>query len=196
MNSHAELGRRLLMSSSGMYAGAIDVAYSHHEWVDGTGYPRQLTAEQTTPFTKMVTIVDMYDAMTSDHVYQKGRTHLDATNVMTKLCSTHLDSGLTYKFIECLGIYPPGSVVEMTNGEIAIVAEVNPKQKLKPRIILLLDENKQPRPERFIDLTKMDLDASGQIYSIRKIVRADEYSIDLNKYYQNKLIEKALASVS
>jgi len=196
MNSHPELGWRLLMSSKGMYAGAIDVAYSHHEWVDGTGYPRKLTAEQTTPFTKMVSIVDMYDAMTSDRVYQNGRTHLDATNVMTKFCGTQLDSGLTYKFIECLGIYPPGSVVEMTNGEIAIVAEVNHKQKLKPKIILLLDEDKQPRPERFIDLSKMELDASGQIYGVRKIVRADEYGIDLKKYYQNKLIEKALASMS
>ncbi|MDD5320802.1 MAG: HD-GYP domain-containing protein [Methylococcales bacterium] len=195
MHSHAELGRRLLMSSSGMYAGAIDVAYSHHECLDGTGYPRKLTAEQTTPFTKMVTIVDMYDAITSDRVYQNGRTHLEAINVMTKLCGTQLDSGLTYKFIECLGIYPPGSVVEMTNGEIAVVAEVNQKRKIKPKIILLLDENKQPRPERIIDLSKMDLDASGQIYGIRKIVRADEYGIDLNKYYQNRLIENVLASL-
>ncbi|MGR9000024.1 MAG: HD-GYP domain-containing protein, partial [Gammaproteobacteria bacterium] len=155
-----------------------------------------LTAEQTTPFTKMVSIVDMYDAMTSDRVYQKGKTHLDATKVMTMLCGTHLDSGLTYKFIECLGIYPSGSVVEMTNGEIAVVAEVNHNKQLKPKIILLLDENKQPRPERLIDLSKMDLDASGHVYSIRKVVRADEYNIDLNKYYQNRLIGRVLASVS
>jgi HD-GYP domain-containing protein (c-di-GMP phosphodiesterase class II) len=195
MQSHPELGRHLLMSSSGMYAGAIDVACSHHECLDGTGYPHKLNAEQTTPFTKMVTIVDMYDAITSDRVYQNGRTHLEAINVMTKLCGTQLDSGLTYKFIQCLGIYPPGSVVEMTNGEIAVVAEVNHKKKLKPKIILLLNENKQPRPERLIDLSKMNLDASGQMYGIRKIVRADEYGIDLNKYYQNRLIEKGLASL-
>jgi hypothetical protein len=138
----------------------------------------------------------MYDAITSDRVYQNGRTHLEATKVMTKHCGSHLDSGLTYKFIECLGIYPPGSVVEMTNGEIAVVAEVNHNQQLKPKIIILLDENKQPRPERLIDLSKIDLDASGQIYGIRKVVRADEYNIDLNKYYQNRLIGKALASVS
>jgi HD-GYP domain-containing protein (c-di-GMP phosphodiesterase class II) len=196
MNSHPELGWRLLMSSSGMYEGAIDVAHSHHEWLDGTGYPRKLSSEQITPFTKMVAIVDMYDAITSDRVYQNGRTHLEATKVMTKHCGSHLDSGLTYKFIECLGIYPPGSVVEMTNGEIAVVAEVNHNQQLKPKIIILLDENKQPRPERLIDLSKIDLDASGQIYGIRKVVRADEYNIDLNKYYQNRLIGKALASVS
>jgi HD-GYP domain-containing protein (c-di-GMP phosphodiesterase class II) len=196
MRSHAEVGWKLLMSTSGMYPGAIDVAYSHHEKLDGTGYPRQLTAEQTTPFTKIVTIVDIYDAITSDRVYQKGRTHLEAINVMTKLCGTELDSSLTYKFIECMGIYPPGSVVEMTNGEVAIVAEVNQKQKIKPKIILVLDEHKQERPPRFLDLAKLDLDASGQSYGIRKIVRPDDFGIDLNLYYESGLIQTAIAALS
>ncbi|MGZ8241713.1 MAG: HD-GYP domain-containing protein [Methylobacter sp.] len=195
MQSHPQLGWKLLMSSRGMYGGAIDVAYSHHEKLDGTGYPRKLTAEQITPYTRIVAIADMYDAITSDRVYQQGRAHLEAINIMTKLCGAHLDSGLTYKFIECLGIYPPGSIVEMDNGEIAIVVEVNQKQKIKPKIILLLDEDKKPRPERMIDLSKMDLDASGHSYRIRKIVRAEEYGIDLNKYYRNGIIERGLASV-
>jgi HD-GYP domain-containing protein (c-di-GMP phosphodiesterase class II) len=195
MQSHPELGWKLLLSNSGMYAGAIDVAYSHHERLDGTGYPRKLTAEQITPYSRIVAIVDVYDAMTSDRVYQKGRTHLDATNILTKLCGTKLDSELTYKFIECLGIYPPGSIVEMSNGEIAIIVEANQKKRLKPKIILLLDEDKKTRPERLVDLSKMDLDASGQDYRITKIVKADDYGIDLNKYYHNGIIEKGLASV-
>ncbi len=145
MQSHAELGWKLLLSSTGMYGGAIDVAHSHHERLDGTGYPRKLTAEQISPYTRIVAIVDMYDAITSDRIYQNGKTHLDAINIMTKMCGTHLDSGLTYKFIECLGIYPPGSLVEMSNGEIAIIVEANQKKKLKPKIILLLDEDKNPR---------------------------------------------------
>ena len=195
MQSHPELGWKLLLESSGMYSGAIDVAYSHHERLDGTGYPRKLTAEKIIPYSRIVAIVDVYDAMTSDRVYQKGRTHLDATNIMTKLCGTHLDSELTYKFIECLGIYPPGCIVEMSNGEIAIVVEANLKRRLKPKIILLLDEDKKPRPERMVDLSKMDLDASGQDYLITKIVKADDYGIDLTKYYHNGIIEKGLASI-
>ena len=194
MQSHPELGWKLLMSSNDMYGGAIDVAHSHHERLDGTGYPRKLTAEKITPYTRIVTIVDMYDAITSDRVYQRGRTHLEAINIMTKMCGTHLDSGLTYKFIECLGIYPPGSIVEMSNGEIAIVVEANQK-RLKPKIILLLDEDKNPRDERMVDLSKIDLDASGQEYRITKIVKADDFGIDLNKYYHNGIIEKGLASI-
>ena len=195
MQSHAELGWKLLMSSSDMYGGAIDVAHSHHERLDGKGYPRQLSADQITPYTRIVAIVDMYDAITSDRIYQNGRTHLEAINIMTKACDTHLDSGLTYKFIECLGIYPPGSIVELSNGEIAIVVEVNPKHKIKPKIMLLLDEDKQPRTERLVDLSKMDLDASGHGYRIKNIVRAEKYGINLSTYYHNGIIERGLGSI-
>jgi HD-GYP domain-containing protein (c-di-GMP phosphodiesterase class II) len=195
MQSHAELGWKLLQSNSGMYSGAIEVAYCHHERLDGTGYPRKLTGENITPYTRIVTIVDMYDAITSNRIYQKGRAHFEAINTMTKMCGTQLDSGLTYKFIECLGIYPPGSIVEMSNGEIAIVVETNKKKSLKPKVILLLDEHKKYRSERMIDLSKMDLDASGQDYCVTKIVKADDYGIDLNKYYHNNVIERAFASI-
>ncbi len=194
MQAHAEQGWKLLQTSSGMYGGAIDVAHSHHERLDGTGYPRKLSAEKITPETRIVTIVDMYDAITSDRVYQKGRTHLEAISIMTKMCGTHLDSGLTYKFIECLGIYPPGSIIEMSNGEIAIVVEANQKKRLKPKIILLLDEHKKPRPERMVDLSKIDLDSSSQEYRIVRTVKADDYNIDLNKYYHNRIIERGLST--
>jgi hypothetical protein len=83
----------------------------------------------------------------------------------------------------------------MSNGEIAIVVEENKKKRLKPKVILLLDEDKKPRPERMVDLSKIDLDASGREYKITKIVKADDFGIDLNKYYLNGIIERSLASV-
>jgi HD-GYP domain-containing protein (c-di-GMP phosphodiesterase class II) len=189
MQNHAKLGWKLLRSSSHIYEGAIDVAHSHHERLDGNGYPRKLTADKITPFTRIVTVVDVYDAITSDRVYHKGRTHLDAINVMNKMCGTHLDPDLTHKFIECLGIYPPGSIVEMSNGEIAIVVETNQKYRLKPKIILLLDKHKKPKTERMIDLSNICLDKSRQDYRITKFVRPEDYGIDLKKYYHNGKLE-------
>jgi HD-GYP domain-containing protein (c-di-GMP phosphodiesterase class II) len=188
MKSHTTMGWKLLMSSPGMYGGAIDVAYSHHERLDGNGYPRKLTDNEISPFTRIIAIVDLYDAISSDRIYQIGRTHLETISVMTKVSGTHLDSALTMKFIECLGIYPAGSIVEMSTGEVGIVVEVNPKAKIRPKIILLLNENKKPIRERLIDLTKLDLDASGNNYTIRKIVRPETYNIDINKYYQRGLL--------
>jgi len=187
MNSHTTLGWQLLMSSHAMYGGAIDVAYMHHERLDGKGYPRGLSGHLITPYARIVAIVDMYDAITSDRVYQKGRTHLEAISIMTKEGGSHLDLNLTVKFIECLGIYPPGNLVEMSNGEIAIVVETNQAQKIKPKVVFLLDEEKQPQEEQLIDLAEVSVDRYGLPYRIRRIVRPEEFGIDLyafrNKYF-------------
>jgi HD-GYP domain-containing protein (c-di-GMP phosphodiesterase class II) len=191
MRSHTTLGWKLLMSSSNMYGGASDVAYTHHEKLDGTGYPRGLKADQISFYTRVVTLVDMYDAITSDRVYQKGRTHLEAISIMSKKPNTHLDTNLTAKFIECLGIYPPGNLIEMDNGEVAIVLESNPQHTLKPKIMLILDEHQQFQTTRIIDLLSNNHDKHGQPYKIKKMIRAEDYHLDLTAFYHQYLLQTA-----
>jgi putative nucleotidyltransferase with HDIG domain len=195
MQSHPDLGKEMLLSTSGVYTGAIDAAYSHHERLDGTGYPSKRASSEISRYTRVVTIVDMYDAITSDRVYQPGRTHLDALKVMTEVCGTHIDGKLFQKLVEALGIYPAGSVLEFSSGEVGLVAEVNPSQRTRPKVILLLDQNKDNRSEYWVDLSKMPPDANGQEYKVKKMVRAEDYGIDLQTYYDNNIIEKCLASI-
>jgi hypothetical protein len=95
-----------------------------------------------------------------------------------------LDSRLTYKFIECLGVYPAGSVVELKSGEIAVVVEVNPKHKLKPKVMLLLDEHKQRQPLQLVDLLLVDDIQTPERSTIKNVVRAEQYGIDLNEYQE------------
>jgi len=192
MQSHPTLGWKLLMSSSGMPGSAIDAAYGHHERLDGKGYPRGLTEERIHPYTRIVTIADMYDAIASDRVYKNGKTHLEAISIMTKASGDQLDTGLVLKFIESLGIYPPGNIVEMTNGEVAIVIEANPIKKLKPKITMLLNEDKKRVKPRLVDLSKMDLDASGNSYGIKRIVRPEVYDVDVNMLYKMGLVADSL----
>jgi len=194
MRSHAALGYELLKSSDQMYPGAIDTAYSHHETLDGKGYPRRIGERGISLFTRIVTIVDMYDAITSDRVYQKGRTHLEATNILANMAGSQLDERLVIKFIECLGVYPPGSIVMMTNGYIAIVVEVNELQKLRPKVIMLLDAQKQRIPERIVNLADMLLDEHGKVLTIKGIVKAQDYNIDIKKYYQQGVLQKGFAN--
>ena len=192
MQSHPTLGMQLLVSDSSIPGCVIDAVYGHHERLDGTGYPRGLTEERIHPYTRIVTITDMYDAIASDRVYKNGKTHLEAINIMTKASGTQLDSGLVIKFIECLGIYPPGNIVELTNGEVAVVIETNQIKKLKPKITMLLDEDKNIVKPRLVDLAKMDLDASGNKYAIKRIVRTEEYKININQLYKMGILEQSL----
>lgn len=191
MKSHTVYGRNILMNSSGVLPGAIDVAYSHHESMDGSGYPRAFHGGQLSQFSRMVAIADAYDAITSDRVYQNGRTHMDAINVFHQTAGKKFDSALVFKFIECIGIYPPGTVVEMSNGEVALVIETNPTQKLRPRVMTLLDCEKNPQRNRIVDLSKFELDGNEQPYKIRAVLRQDAHGLDIRQHLDQLVLAEA-----
>ena len=192
MQSHPALGWEILMESSGMPACVAEAAYGHHERLDGYGYPQGLTAASIHPYTRIVTIADMYDAIVSDRVYKKGKTHLEAINILTENSGKQLDTALVIKFIQGLGIYPPGNIVEMSNSEVAVVLEVNQVKKLKPKINMLLNEEQHRVEPRLVDLAQIELDASGQGYMIKRIARPEEFDLDLNEIYKMGVIRSIL----
>jgi putative nucleotidyltransferase with HDIG domain len=197
MQHHTTLGLQILKKSKGRVPlSVLNVAYSHHERIDGKGYPRGLTQKKLTQATRIVSIVDMYDALTSDRVYQKGCSHLEAINILTKVSGTQLDYGLVVKFIECLSVYPPGNLVEMTNGELAIVIEINQQERLRPKVILSRDKHHLPVEERMINLSKRERDSHGQIYTIKRTVRAEDYDINIMKIYHSNIVQKGLQSIA
>ncbi len=193
MQNHTSLGFELLKSSPNMYLGAIETAYTHHERLDGRGYPRGVAGNMIGNYTRIVTIADMYDAMTSDRVYKKGMNHLEAINIMSQ-DKGHLDPNLVTKFIESIGVYPPGTMVELNSGEIAIVVEVNNLSKLRPKIILLTDRGKHKIPEKTLDLNEMRLNADNQVFTIKRTIRPSDYGIDGTEYYQRGFLQKGFSS--
>jgi HD-GYP domain-containing protein (c-di-GMP phosphodiesterase class II) len=194
MRGHTVKGYELLQASDNMYFGAIKTALMHHETLNGQGYPSGLTHRDIPLFTRIVTIADVYDAMTSDRVYRTGRTHLEATSIIADMSGKTLEERLVTKFIESLGVYPPGCVVMMTNGAIAIVVEVNEFVRLRPKIILLLDAEKQPLQEKVTNLADMPLDDRGKLLTIKGIVKAQDYGIDIKKYYREGVLQKGFAA--
>ena len=191
MKTHTRLGYNLLKSSDNMSSSAAIVALTHHEQLDGKGYPRRMQESGISHFTKIVSIANAYDGMTSDKPYQKGKTHLEATHILTNLAGTHFDPTLVVKFIESIGVYPPGCLVELTNNAVALVVEVHENSKLRPKVILILDEKKNPVPERIIDLAMMTKDSSGNVYTIKNIIKAKDWNLDVSKYYQKGLLQKS-----
>jgi len=191
MKTHTRLGYNLLKSSDHMSASAATVALTHHEQLDGRGYPRRMQESGISHFTKIVSIANTYDGLTSDKGYKKGKTHLEATHILTNLAGTHFDPVLVIKFIESIGVYPPGSLVEMTNGCVAMVIEVHENVKLRPKIIIILDEEKKPVSERIIDLASMAKDKNGKIYTIKNIIKARDWNLDVSQYYREGLLQKS-----
>lgn len=183
MRKHTEFGRDILMSSSGMAAEAADVAYGHHENLAGTGYPLGLNQNLLSNFNKIVAIADVYDAITSDRVYQQGRSHLEALNILVEGMYTQFDGKLVVQFINCIGIYPQGHLVKFTNGEVGIVVEQNKRDWFKPKVLLVFDEHQKAAAERILDLAEDIYDRNGMPYEIDKIIRPGDCEFDLIRFY-------------
>ena len=192
MKNHTTWGRDVIMSARGIFPGAVDVAYGHHEHLDGEGYPRGVKSSGIPRYTRIVAIVDAYDAITSNRVYQKGRLHLEAVNILTKARDSHFDSHFVIQFIDCMGIYPVGNLVEMSNGEVGVVIEKNIQNKTRPKVLLLLDANKQSQPNIIIDMATDAKDQAGENYRIYKVLHSDDYGIDLKGFHEAGGFNRAL----
>ncbi len=179
---HTVYGFEILSSRAGLTPSCIDVAYSHHERLSGNGYPRGLKAPQISEIVRIVSIIEVFDSLTSKQSYRKGMSVMDAYKILMAGKGSHFDEKLVLSFIKWRSIFPPGSIVEMHNGEVGIVISSNKEHKLKPRVLLVLDEYKQPRKERLIDLSKMALDGESKPYKITKAYEDSAFGINLQEY--------------
>ena len=151
---HPHYGKQLLDGKS-VGAVAVDLVYNHHERLDGSGYPRGLKGRELSLYARMLAIVDVYDAITSQRVYGDPIPTQDAMRLLYQLRSKSFDARLVEQFIQCLGVYPAGSLVEMDSGEVGVVVKVNEADRTRPVVKLLLDGAKRPLDDPpMVDLTR------------------------------------------
>lgn len=185
MKAHPVHGRELLEHRYGLPHLVADMAYSHHERAAGGGYPRGLSGDQLTVWSKIVAIVDVYDAITSDRCYHKGMSPTEALTKMYGWRLTDFDPELLEQFIQCLGIYPVGTLVELTSGEVGIVISVNPTLRLRPQVSLILDAQKRPYyPSRTVNLADFANNDPDNLYGIREVLKPGSYGINIREHLQ------------
>ena len=183
MQSHPVHGRELLANKYGLPHQVADMAFSHHERIAGGGYPRGLTGTQISVWSKMVAIVDVYDAITSERCYHKGMSPTEALTKMYGWRVKDFDVDLLEKFIQCIGIYPVGTLVELTSGEVGIVISVNTTSRLKPKINVILNEKKQPYfPARIVNLEDFKSNDPNNTYAIRDVLAPGTYGISIREH--------------
>ena len=186
VKQHAKHGYEILKNSEGIPAIAIEIAYSHHERKQGTGYPRGLSEKDIHLYARIVAIVDVYDAITSDRVYHHGMNTLTALENMFKWRESDFDRDLVESFIQCLGIYPIGSLVELNTSEVGIVLSMSQGRHLTPYVMLVCDEEKkQISPPRIIDLSKFSKEKTDKYIEIKKVLEANSYGVDVRDYIQH-----------
>ena len=190
MCSHSLLGRNMLMSSGSQVAQAVDVAWSHHEKLNGEGYPRGLKDTNISRFTRIITIVDAYDAMTADRCYSKAKTSTQALKVIYDNRGTQFDATLAEQFLKTIGLYPPGSLVELINGLAGLVVESNHQYHHLPKVILLRNQLKQPIKEKMVDLALIEKGRIPRDFLIKTVHIDGTFGISVKDYQERGLIFK------
>jgi len=142
MKNHTTYGYDILKNQLGYKEIIARIAREHHEKINGKGYPDGKRGETIHIFSKMVTICDIYDAITSERVYKKAMLPHVAVEYLMSIAGTHIDMDLVRQFIHNIAIYPMGTKVLLNTGEEGIVIKNNKNFPLRP-VVQIIDSQKR-----------------------------------------------------
>jgi putative nucleotidyltransferase with HDIG domain len=178
MRRHTVDGAEILRRTPEMPIMAPIVAFEHHLRIDGSGYPFGVKRAGLNVGTMLCGISDVYDAMRSQRAYQRAFPTDRILAVLKKNDGTQFDQHLVRRFVQLLGIYPPGNLVRLTSGEIAVVTQVHAPDPHRPRVRVLIAK----------DGTRLDLPHDRNLWegsadlgtadSVEAPVDPAEYGID------------------
>lgn len=183
MKAHSFLGFAMLEENKNIPKEVLEIVLNHHERLNGMGYPNSRKGKEISRFTRIVSIVDAFDAMTSDRCYKDAFQPQHALNELYNMAPDELDQGLIEAFIKCIGIYPVGSIVELNTGHTGVIVKLNEQHKLKPVVGLVLNRKHEPYEIiKFLNLSSTIWQkSSGDKVEIKKILEPHAYNIDVRE---------------
>jgi HD-GYP domain-containing protein (c-di-GMP phosphodiesterase class II) len=162
LRMHVDYGVEIVKKSSGFNEDVIDMVRCHHERFDGSGYPNGLKGKDIPVYGRIAGIIDAYDAIISCKPYRGAKCAYDAVRELNQLSGKEFQPGVIEQFVQALGMFPTGSLVELNTGEVAIVIEQNRVRRLRPNLLMILDANKQPaKSNTILPLAKVPEGASN-----------------------------------
>ncbi len=182
MKQHTVDGAGMLRRAPEMPALAPIVALEHHLRLDGQGYPEGITRGRLNVGTMLCSIGDVYDAMRSQRQYQQAFPTDRILAVLKRNDGSQFDQHLVRRFVQLLGIYPPGTLTRLTTGELAIVIRTSASDPYRPRVRVLFDsagESVTSSPP--LDLSSARDDEGGAPRIVAPVDPA-EYAIDPLSY--------------
>jgi len=182
VKQHVTWGADMLHASRQIPSAALEVVTAHHERYDGSGYLKGLRGDEFGEFGMIGAIVDHYDAITSDRAYHGAISAHSVLMQMYGWRNTLFSAPLVEKFIQCLGIYPIGSVVALNSGDIGVVAAINREQRLKPHVMLVYRADRQPYAEMPIANIATRRTPDDRPCEIEHVLESDAIDIDPAHY--------------
>lgn len=185
LRKHVPLGLKMVRLVPGINADVLAMIGGHHERADGSGYPQGLQGNDIPVFARIAGLVDSYDDMISQRSPTAAGSPYDAMRELNMLAGVKFQREMVEQFVQAMGMFPTGSVVEMNTGEVGIVVEQNRVRRLRPKVLLVLGADGQPLGEyRIVDLRRLPSDQDAR--NARWIARGHEsgaFGLDPKNYF-------------
>lgn len=182
--SHVTLGLEILAATPNWPVEVLEGIAQHHERMNGGGYPRGLKADAIGIFGRMAGIADCFAALTKSRPYAEAVSSYEALRSITGWGGDYFHAPLTEQFVQAIGVFPVGSLVELSSGEVAVVVSHNKVRRLKPRVLLLTGPDKTPAAYPImVDLLYDPLLGGDEPAFIRRSLPTGAYGLDPRENY-------------
>jgi len=184
---HVQIGVEALRKSMSLDRVVEQGIMQHHERLDGSGYPHGLKGKEIGIFGRMTAIADCFAALISDRPYARAVSPHDALMQMYQWCGTSFHEPLLEQFVQAIGVFPVGSLIELSNGEAAIVLAHNRVRRLEPRVLVLTDTKGNQLDEPFErDLLNGPVDGTGHPIRIARGLPSGARGLRPREYYADE----------
>ncbi len=185
VRAHPDVGVELIKESGQVDPEVLAIIEAHHERWDGSGYPRGLQGANIPKLARIAGLVDAYDAMITDRPFAEARSSYEASQELADCKDTLFQGALVEQFIQAIGVFPTGCIVELSTGQVGIVVNQNPVRRLKPEVVIVTDADKNilDTPS-LVDLARTS-QAPGDPDAlwIRRELPPGEYGINSEDYF-------------
>jgi HD-GYP domain-containing protein (c-di-GMP phosphodiesterase class II) len=182
--SYVDLGVDILNNSGHAPKSVISVVQFHQERHNGTGYPIGAMGDHIPLLAKIGGLVDYYQSLIEPLSMVRALSPSEAVSRLFELRNIKFQADLVERFIQAVGVYPTGTLVELDNNEVAVVIGNNQERKLLPKVMIVLDGDKQPyKPAKVVDLKAWnEQEKASKPIKIKGCLAKGSYDIDASKY--------------
>ncbi|MGE4282877.1 MAG: HD-GYP domain-containing protein [Clostridia bacterium] len=178
IKEHTTKGYEYLKDSRDLPATAKVIILQHHEKIDGTGYPKGIEEFQIHTLAKIVAITDVYDALTSDRPYRRALSPNEVIEMLMGSAGRHFDFMMVQAFVRKIVPYPVGTLVKLSNGEVAVVEEININYPLRPKVKVI--------KQKAVNIEIVNIDLMIETSIVIEGVQYEAPNLSMAHYIKNK----------